>query len=124
MSEREPGRAHLLLGAAGEQAAAEWYGRRGFDVVARNWRCREGELDLVLCRGSLLVFCEVKTRSSERYGGGAGAVGPTKQRRVRTAALRFLSQGPSRRRSQVRFDVALVRPGPAGLHVEVLEAAF
>ncbi|MDA8038225.1 MAG: YraN family protein, partial [Actinomycetota bacterium] len=50
------------LGALGEDLAAHWYAERGFRVVARNWRCREGECDLVASKGVLLVFCEVKTR--------------------------------------------------------------
>jgi putative endonuclease len=124
-----PGRdpaAHLRLGAAGEDAAAEWYRRRGFSILARNWRCREGELDLVLRRDDLVVICEVKTRSSDRRGGGAAAVGPAKQRRIRTAALRFLDEhrGRGGGRPSIRFDVAVVRPRTSGMAVEVLEGAF
>ena len=80
------------LGARGEQAVAEWYVARGYRVVARNWRCREGEIDLVVwSRRRDLVFCEVKTRSSTRFGLPAEAVTPAKQQRLRVLATRFLA---------------------------------
>ena len=115
------------LGARGEQLTAEWYLARGYAVVARNWRCREGELDLVVARQGELVFCEVKTRSSARFGVPAEAVTVAKQRRLRVLAARFLAemgngerQGAGAARCAVRFDVAAVMGG----RVEVIEAAF
>ncbi len=113
---------HLRLGADGESVAANRYERAGFTIVARNWRCPEGEIDLIARLGSLLVVCEVKTRSSDRYGGGAAAVGVAKQRRIRHAAIRFLETQPWT--ADVRFDVAVVRPGPHGFAIEVIEGAF
>ncbi len=62
------------LGADGEAVAALWYRRRGYTVVEQNWRCRQGELDLIVTRRGELVVCEVKTRRSDRYGSGAAAV--------------------------------------------------
>ena len=113
------------LGARGEQLAADWYRTRGYRVVARNWRCAEGELDLVLLGGGDLVFCEVKTRSSDRFGLPAEAVTAAKQRRLRVLAARFLDEvgeglRDRGRRPGIRFDVASVR----GRTVEVIEAAF
>jgi putative endonuclease len=117
------------LGARGEQLAADWYAARGYQVVARNWRCREGELDLVLARDGELVFCEVKTRSSDRFGTPAEAVTPAKQRRLRVLAARFLAAGAGAGGAGaagagagrgIRFDVAAVTGG----RVEVIEAAF
>jgi len=107
------------LGARGEALAARWYERHGFTVVDRNWRCREGELDLVVARGSLLVFCEVKTRSSAAYGTPAEAVTRTKQLRIRRLAVRWLDEHEVRP-GALRFDVA----GVTGSQVEVIEAAF
>jgi putative endonuclease len=92
------------LGRRGEEAAAEWYVHAGFTVVARNWRVREGELDLVCTRGSTVVFVEVKTRSSVRFGTGAEAVTPVKQRRIRTLALLWLRH-TGQRFEHLRFDV-------------------
>jgi putative endonuclease len=96
---------------------------RGYRIVARNWRCREGEIDLVVwSRRGDLVFCEVKTRSSARFGVPAEAVTPVKQRRLRVLAARFLAAHGSEvaGRRSLRFDVAAVTAG----RVEVIEAAF
>ncbi|MFP5299074.1 MAG: YraN family protein, partial [Actinomycetota bacterium] len=62
-----------LLGRSGEDLAAAFYERQGF-TVSRNYRCREGEIDLIAARGSLVVFCEVKTRSTDYFGLPAEAV--------------------------------------------------
>jgi putative endonuclease len=111
------------LGAAGETAVATWYERAGYAVLDRNWRCRAGELDLVLGRGRTIVFCEVKTRRSDAFGIPAEAVTPRKQRRVRGLAVAWLAERGIR--GDLRFDVASVRPASGGgLAVEVLEAAF
>ena len=56
------------LGAAGEDVAAAWYRAAGYEVLARNWRCREGELDLVVAGSGVVVFCEVKTRRGDAFG--------------------------------------------------------
>ena len=88
-------------------------------VEARNWRTRHGELDLVLRHGDQLVFWEVKTRSSRRFGHPAEAVTPAKQQRIRGLALQWMADTGVRRR-RIRFDVAAVEGG----RVEVREAAF
>ena len=72
------------LGIAGEDAVARWYEAAAYELLDRNWRCRDGELDLVVRRDSTLVFCEVKTRASTRFGAPVEAVTATKQRRLRT----------------------------------------
>lgn len=107
------------LGADGEEQAAAWYEAHGYTVVARNWRCREGELDLVVRRGQGLVFVEVKTRRSDRFGTPAEAVTPTKQRRLRGLAARYLADTGTRAAS-LRFDVVAILAG----RLEVIEAAF
>lgn len=113
--------ARLRLGAVGEDRAAAWYVAQGYTVVARNWRCREGEIDVICTRGGTLVFCEVKTRSSLAYGHPAEAVTPAKQRRLRILARLWLAaQNPPVRADALRFDVAAVLPG----EVDVIEAAF
>lgn len=88
-------------------------------LVARNWRCREGEIDLVLTRPRLLVFCEVKTRSSNAYGSPAAAVTPAKQARLRKLGMRWID-AHQMRPSAIRFDVACV----IGREVRVIESAF
>jgi len=111
-------------GRSGESAAEIGYVRRGFRVLARNWRCGIGELDLVVRRGDLLVICEVKTRRGARFGSGFDAVDARKQRKIRALAEVFLQQhafGPV----AVRFDVASVRLRADGSAlVDVFEDAF
>lgn len=107
------------LGLRGEEAAAAWYLRRGFVVLSRRWRCRDGEIDLVLSAGSTVVFCEVKARSSDRFGTGAEAVTWRKQQRLRRLATRWLAENGGGY-DAIRFDVAAVTSG----RVEVIEAAF
>jgi putative endonuclease len=91
--------------------------------VARNWRCREGELDLVVRRDGVLAFCEVKARSGTGFGIPAEAVTAAKQARIRRLAARWLAeQGANLRRRPgvIRFDVAAV----LGDELEVFEEAF
>ena len=111
------------LGAHGERLAATWYETRGARVLDRNWRCREGEIDLIVAvegsSGPVVVFCEVKTRSGTAFGTPAEAVTPAKQARIRRVAMRWLDQHPAHR-GAIRFDVATVVAG----RVTVLEAAF
>lgn len=112
------------LGAAGESAVAVWYRQSGYEVLDRNWRCRDGELDLVARRGDTVVFCEVKTRRGDGFGAPAEAVTYAKQRRLRRLAARWLDQHTVRA-AELRFDVAavLATPGHAPV-IEVIEAAF
>lgn len=114
-------RRRVVLGASGEELVASWYEARGYQVVDRNWRCRDGEIDLIVRAGSDLAFCEVKTRTSLAFGHPAEAVTVAKQRRLRLLASRWLAEGHSPvRPSEIRFDVAAV----IGREVDVIEAAF
>jgi putative endonuclease len=108
------------LGTSGEELVAGWYQARGYRVLARNWRCQRGELDIVVGRGALVVFCEVKTRTSDAFGVPAEAVTRTKQARLRKLGAEWLEQAGGRGVDEVRFDVASVLAGD----VEVIEAAF
>lgn len=108
-----------MLGAQGEEAVAAWYEARGYEVVERNWRCRAGELDLILRRGRTFVFCEVKTRTSDAFGAPVEAITRDKQVRLRHLAARWLEDAPMRP-TDIRFDVASVLAG----QIEVLEGAF
>ena len=114
----------LSTGSIGEQAAAVRYIDRGYRVVARNWRCSIGELDLVLERGDTLVFCEVKARRASGFGGGWEAVTARKRQKLRALGQTFLlMHGISPR--TVRFDVASVAVGPGrSTQVEVFQDAF
>jgi putative endonuclease len=113
------------LGRAGEAAAAAYLEARGYRIVARNFRCREGEIDLVARRGSTLAFVEVKTRRGVGRGAPLEAVDARKQQRMVTAAQHFLMTRPARARV-LRFDVIgiLWCPGAAGPEIEHVERAF
>jgi putative endonuclease len=108
----------------GERAAWEIYRRRGYRLVARNWSCPLGEIDLIVARGDLLVFCEVKARTSSRLGGPYEAVTPAKQRKLRHLAAAFVaSERP--KAADFRFDVASVAAGGRGSPpVYLFEDAF
>ena len=110
-------------GQAGEAAALAVYRRRGFREVARNWRCPLGEIDLIVERRGLLVFCEVKTRSGAAFGGGYEAVTRSKRRKLRQLAEAFLATERPRSPA-IRFDVASVWRGATGADVEIFEDAF
>jgi putative endonuclease len=101
------------LGKRGEELSARFLTARGYVVLARNWRCREGELDLVVTDRRRIVICEVKTRTSTAFGEPAEAVNPIKIQRIRRATHAWL------RRHQVgccdiRFDVLAVVWPPTG----------
>jgi putative endonuclease len=118
-------RAKDAVGAYGERVAVRYLLDQGMVLLARNWRCATGEIDAVLRdRGDVLVFVEVKTRRSERFGTPAAAVLPAKVVRLRRLAARWLSQARIHPH-EVRFDVVEVLPqrsGPA--RVAHLRSAF
>lgn len=110
-------------GRAGEDAALAVYRRRGFRLVARNWRCPLGEIDLLLERDGLLVVCEVKTRTGAAFGGGYEAVTWSKRRKLRQLAEAFMAaERPPQ--AAIRFDVASIWLGEGGADVEIFEDAF
>ncbi len=113
-----------VTGRTGEDAAELLYVRRGYRVLARNWRCRIGELDLVVGRAGELAFVEVKTRRGSRFGGGYEAVDARKRAKLRALAEVFLAHVAAMP-SSVRFDVASVAVRPDGsASVEIFEDAF
>ena len=112
------------VGRRGEAAAEARYVASGYRVVARNWRCSVGELDIVLVRGNTLVICEVKTRRGARFGGGYEAVDGRKRQKLRTLAEVFVQRAPASGLA-LRFDVASVWLKPDGsTAVEIFQDAF
>ncbi len=113
-----------VLGRYGEDLAVEHLQAAGLVVLARNWRCVHGELDIVAEDGSTLVFCEVKTRSGARFGSPAEAVNRAKAARIRRLALAWLAEA-ERGWAELRFDVVgVVRPAGGPPTVEHLRGAF
>ena len=116
--------ARRVVGRRGEDAAAAWYVAAGYQILDRNWRVREGEIDLVVRAGRTVAFCEVKTRRGDAFGLPAEAVTVRKQQRLRTLAVRWLAAHDAAA-AALRFDVAAVRPdGHGGWLVEMLTDAF
>jgi putative endonuclease len=113
-----------VVGQNGEDAAAAWYTAAGYEILDRNWRVREGELDLVVRDAGTIVFCEVKTRRGDAFGLPAEAVTVRKQQRVRLLAGRWLAAHDTSA-PNLRFDVAAVGPdGRGGWNVDVIPEAF
>jgi putative endonuclease len=103
-----------VLGKEGEQAAVLYLEGCGFRILDRNWRCADGEIDIVAADGRTFVVCEVKTRSGTRYGTPVEAVGRHKRRRLRRLAALWLS-AHGVRFDQIRIDVlGLLRDGAGG----------
>jgi putative endonuclease len=109
------GSAKQSLGAYGERVAATHLVERGLVLLDRNWRCGEGEVDLVLREGPVLVVCEVKTRTSTRYGTPHEAITDAKLERLQRLGQRWAAEHGVRP-EEFRVDlVAVLRPprGPA-----------
>jgi len=79
-----------VLGRQGEQFAAEYLQRAGYRILDRNWRCADGEIDIVAAERRTLVVCEVKTRSGTRYGTPLEAITRQKRNRLRRLAVRWV----------------------------------
>lgn len=90
------------LGVAAEAAAAEYLTRQGLRIVARNWRCRQGELDLIAREGATLVFVEVRQRADSNFGGAAASIGAIKRAKLVAAAQVYLQK--QSRIPPCRFD--------------------
>ena len=109
------------VGRFGEQLAARTLSEAGLRVLARNWRCDQGELDIVAQEGATIVFVEVKTRSTTAFGTPAEAVTPAKAARIHRLALRWLDEHREVAGwAPIRFDVvAVVRCGADGPVAEI-----
>lgn len=112
----------LQRGLAAEASAAAWLERQGVQVIARNWRCRFGEIDLVLRDGETLVFVEVRLRGNPRFGGAAASIDARKQRKLVAAARLYLASSPQRDRP-CRFDAVLL-DGDDAAGIEWIRNAF
>jgi putative endonuclease len=110
-------------GARAEALCAERMRRAGLRVVARNWRCRLGEIDLIADEAGTTVFAEVRLRSSRRFGGAAESITASKRARLVAAARHYLAGRPERR---CRFDVMLLdADGPGSIEaIEWIRDAF
>jgi putative endonuclease len=107
----------------GEDAAAAHLEASGYTILERNYRCKDGELDIVAGRGRTIVFCEVKTRRSDRWGDPSEAVHPRKQARIRRLAANWLAERGARA-CEIRFDVVSVVMLGGGMELDHIVGAF
>jgi putative endonuclease len=107
-------------GVRGEDAAAGWLAERGYSILARNFRSRSGEIDIVAEKDGVLAFVEVKSWQSYGAADLEYAIGAEKQRRIASAAKYFLSRRPALAGRALRFDVLFLGAG----HIEHIENAF
>ena len=122
-------RAKDALGRYGERVAAQHLADAGLTIIARNWRCPGGELDIIAVEGDVLVFCEVKTRSSTAFGDPAEAVAGAKAVRLRRLALQWLAEQRDHAATkfwpEMRFDVvSVLRARQGAADVVHLRGAF
>ena len=111
-------------GVAGEDAALEHLRKHGLKLLARNYRCKAGEIDLIMLDGATLALIEVRYRADNSFGGAAASVTWRKQRRIINAARYLIVTRADLRRYPIRFDVAAVSPRAPGLRVEWIRHAF
>lgn len=114
------------LGKVGEEIAVQFLTDKGLVVLRRNWRCSEGEIDIVAVdNGDTLVICEVKTRRNTRLGPPVAAVTRAKRRKLRRLAYLWLAAMGTRHWPQVRFDVVgIILPQHGIPQINHIERAF
>ncbi len=101
-------------GDQAEAAAEQWLVRKGLALVTRNYRCRQGEIDLVMQDQDTLVFVEVRWRQNRSHGGALASVDHHKQHRLIQAARHFLAKHPAHQQRPCRFDVIGMEPDNNG----------
>ena len=102
---------HLIQGEEAESACCTHLKKQGLKLLEKNFRCRFGEIDLVMRQGETLVFVEVRFRQNPNYGGGLESVTPAKQQKLRKTAEYYLQQNP--RYENARFDVVAMSKNSA-----------
>lgn len=111
------------LGRRAEDAAAAHLRRHGYEIAARNYRSRLGEVDLIAVRRDVVVFVEVRSRSGSRFGTGLESVDRRKRRRISRAAEQFVAENRLEERT-LRFDVVGVEWRDGESDIEHVESAF
>jgi putative endonuclease len=115
----------MLRGAAAEELAAQYLQLRGLKILARNLRCKAGELDLVCLDDGMLAIVEVRQRGRADFGGALGSVTWAKQRKIILAAQFFALRERHWRNLAMRFDVLAVEGLPDGAHrIDWVKDAF
>jgi len=111
------------LGKHGESVAIKHLKKNGYRILERNYRSDLGEIDIIARDKDTLVFIEVKTRKSHRFGDPKSAITPKKQRKISMVALGYL-KATRQEGARARFDVVAIGPGEDHLAVEIVPNAF
>lgn len=111
-------------GRQAEQLACHYLQAQGLRLIQRNYRCRLGEIDLVMEDGECLVFIEVRCRRNERFGNAIDSITPTKQARLIAAAQHYLQRTGGTHNQPCRFDAVGITPGQGDHGIVWLQDAF
>jgi len=111
------------LGEKGEDIAAAFLKKKGYNILFRNYKCSFGEIDIIAKHKKILSFVEVKTRSTKKYGLPQDAVTSVKQTKISRVALEFIQRYKMENRA-ARFDVVSVQCFNNGYAVDLIENAF
>jgi putative endonuclease len=114
----------LALGTQYERKAESFLNKKGLKTIARNFRCRLGEIDLIMQDKDCLVFAEIRYRQNTGFGGGAASVTRTKQQRIICTAQRYLQQNAHRAMNPCRFDVISMSHSHGRLTLDWIRNAF
>ena len=114
----------LRKGLRFEEQARCYLAARGLQFVQSNYRCRFGEVDLIMRDGDTLCFIEVRYRNSSDFGGAAASITPAKQRRIVKSALFYLSSKAQPMRNPLRFDALILQQRAGGIEFDWIKNAF
>jgi putative endonuclease len=117
------GSGRIQTGKRGEDIAVAYLKNRGYRIIERNYKCLFGEIDIVAKDDDTVVFVEVKSRKSEKFGDPQGAVGREKQKKISRISLKYLEE-KHLYPCDARFDVVAIKMLPAGSIVELIQNAF
>lgn len=112
------------IGASYEKSAERYLQRHGLKILQRNYRCRRGEIDLVMTHDDCVVFVEVRYRASREFGDPLETITPRKQRRIIAAATHFLAGNPGLRDRTCRFDAVGVTGSGDSVEYDWITDAF
>lgn len=111
-------------GRQAEEIAVAYLANKGFEVETRNFRSRFGEIDIICRQDSLLIFVEVRSKTSNRFGEPEETMTEKKKAKIRKTAWEYLRSGKTGRHQGIRFDFIGVVRGPEGTRINHIEGAF
>jgi len=111
-------------GNCAEASACKYLEQHGLSVISRNYRCKSGEIDIIMQKDSHVVFVEVRLRNNTEFGSGLESITRHKKKRLITAAMHFLQQNPAYGDAPCRFDVISITGSPSNYSINWVRDAF